>query len=56
MSLYSFEEVCNECIYSHWHFCDECYGSGKFCHCEENHENSISFTRGECEYKEIKDG
>ena len=53
MSLYTMEEICKDCLLAHWHDCDKCYGSRKFCHCEEHNEPSTDYIRGICEYKEL---
>ena len=55
MSLFTMEEICMDCKLAHWHICEECYnGQKKFCHCEDNHETSTDYIRGECEYKELE--
>lgn len=56
MSLFTLEEVCSGSINSNWHEpCMDCYDAfSKFCHCSEDHESSVSFTIGKCEYKNVR--
>ncbi len=49
MSLYSHEEICEGCTKAVFHEC-----CSKFCHCEDNHEQSTNGYDGTCEYREIK--
>jgi hypothetical protein len=52
MSLFSFEEICENCKNAIWHNCPECYGDKiKFCHCKINVEELIShYVRKGCDY------
>jgi len=52
MSLYSMEEICEECIWAMWHICEDCYKSSpSFCHCEIGEESDVSETTGSCDMK-----
>ena len=50
MSLFSLEEICEDCRYSNWHDCKIC-GRKSFCYCSENNEQYVDCFIGECEYK-----
>lgn len=47
MSLYTEEEICENCIHAIFHTC-----CGKFCKCEKDYEDMIDHIKGLCEYKE----
>lgn len=55
MSLFSFEEVCNDCVCAKWHQCDECYNDRRsFCCCMAMSETKVDHNTGKCpDYKEI---
>ena len=47
MSLFTKEEICENCMFASFH---ECCGS--FCRCLKGKEDMASGIRGECSYKE----
>jgi hypothetical protein len=57
MSLYSFEEICEGCLYAHWHIaCSDCYESSpRFCHCELHAEEEVNHMCNGCYYKRIEE-
>lgn len=54
MSLYSLEEICQSCIYAHWHHCKKCYSPPLFCHCDKHKEKEVSYSENCCAYKTRK--
>jgi len=56
MSLFTLDEICEGCMKSQWHIrCMDCFReSSRFCHCEDGHENQVSYTTGKCEYKKLQ--
>ena len=58
MSLYSFEEICIDCIKARWHGCELCHngrgdGQVSFCSCLESNESMVNGYDGTCPCKEL---
>ena len=54
MSLYSFEEICKDCIWANWHGCEECLCNNlHFCHCSKYIALSVDHLTGTCDGIEI---
>lgn len=53
MSLYSQEEICEDCIYSSWHKCDKCKKI-TFCQCLIKEECGVDRYIGKCKRKTVR--
>ncbi len=46
MSLFSFEEICQDCIHAVFHTC-----CNSFCYCKMNSEDDADHLQGKCEHR-----
>ena len=49
MSLYTMEEICDDCKLANGHCC-----CNNFCHCNKNHEDDVDHNKGTCPHKKGK--
>ncbi|MBT6050041.1 MAG: hypothetical protein HOG49_24855 [Candidatus Scalindua sp.] len=49
MSLYSAEEICEDCDYGKWHFC-----CSSFCKCKLDQEEGRNHLNGRCLFHTVK--
>lgn len=51
MSLYSYEEICGDCVHAVFHYCDKCQNGKSFCHCKEDKSKDVDHSDGSCEHR-----
>ena len=48
---YTHTFVCEGCVHANFHSC-----CGNFCSCDQDKEDGVSLTEGECEFKDTNTG